>query len=153
MIFSMTITGLASTSMVWQGCIFHHGLDRGPAFGSLIISCDRACSLMKEAWFEWGQRELAGGGSQRRLPVINPGAEVTPESAEFRLCPVPIVEASESFPAPAPRAPPFPAPAPSPQTSEGRKDLMFSHFSVPSSLFLFLLNLFSSLSQVPSFRK
>lgn len=104
----MKITGLASTSGLWQGCIFHHVLDTRPAFGSLIISCARASILMKEARFEWGQRELAGGASQRRLPVINPGAEVTPESAEFRLCPVPIVEASESFPAPALRAPPFP---------------------------------------------
>lgn len=101
----------------------------------MIISCDRASMLMKEAWFEWGQRELAAGASQRRLPVINPGSGVMPESAEFRLCPVPIVEASESLP----------APAPSPQASQGGKDPMFSHFSVPSSLFLFLLSLFSSL--------
>lgn len=63
-----------------------------------------------------GTEGIGCWGSQGRLPVINPGAEVTPESAEFRLCPVPIVEASESLPAPALRAPPFPAPAP--QTRE-----------------------------------
>lgn len=38
------------------------------------------------------------GAVKLGLPAINPGAEVTPESAEFRLCRVPIVEASESSP-------------------------------------------------------
>lgn len=82
------------------------------------------------------------GAVKLGLPAINPGSEVTPESAEFRLCLVPVVEASESSPGRALRAPRSPAPALSCQPREGRKDLMFS-FSVPSSLFLFLLNLFS----------
>lgn len=147
----MQITGLASTSMAWQGCISHHALDRGPAFGSLIISCDRASLLMKEAWFEWGQRELAGGASLRRLPAINPGAEVTPESAEFRLCPVPIVEASESLPAPALRAPPVSCSSSEPTDQPGKEGAdVLSFFSAIKFIFVFIESL---QSRVPSFRK
>lgn len=38
------------------------------------------------------------GAVKLGLPAINSGAEVTPESAEFRRCRVPIVEVRESSP-------------------------------------------------------
>lgn len=65
-----------------------------------VIPCDPAPPLpIEEVWFESGHREPGPrlvGAAKMGLPATNPCAGVTPESAEFRLCRVPIVEASES---------------------------------------------------------
>lgn len=83
--------------------------------------------------------------------MINPALKSRLSQQSFGFVPfplwVPIVEASESFPAPAP----FPAPAASPQTSRGKEGS-----DVPSFLcaikFIFVF-IGSLQSRVPSFRK
>lgn len=86
----MKITGLASTSGLWQGCIFHHVLDARPAFGSLIISCDRASLLMKEAWFDWGQRELAAGAARGGCQLLTLALKSRLSQQSFGFVPFPL---------------------------------------------------------------
>lgn len=87
------IADLASASVVWRGCVSRHGLDRRPqSLCPLVIFHDLASTpLIIEAGLDWGPR--VGGlmwAAELELPAINPGAEVTPESAEFRLCLFPL---------------------------------------------------------------